>query len=75
MARSPLRRCDVRPDWKIEMILFVGVLLLVVLGLVVVEAKKRSASRGTVALIVVLGAACTVVAMFGILIWGFSGFG
>jgi hypothetical protein len=55
--------------------MFVGLLLLVVLGLGVIEAKKRGASRGTVALIVVLGAACTAVAMFGILIWGFSGFG
>ena len=45
------------------------------LGVVAVAAKKAGASSGAISVIVIFGAVCIVVAMFGILAWGFSGFG
>jgi hypothetical protein len=55
--------------------MLVGASLFILPGVTVVAAKKRSASGGGIALIAVFGAVCIAVAMFGILVWGFSGFG
>jgi hypothetical protein len=60
---------------EIKMIVLVGPLLFILLGVTAVAAKKRGASGGKIALLVVFGTVCSVVAMFGILVWGFSGFG
>jgi hypothetical protein len=57
------------------MIMLAGPLLFILLGVTAVAVKKGGASGGKIALTVVFGAVCIVVAMFGILIWGFSGFG
>ena len=57
------------------MIILVAMLLLVSLSMIALAAKRRGASGGQIALIVVVGAVCTVVAMFAILAWGFSDFG
>lgn len=57
------------------MIMLVGPLLLILLAIAAVEAKKRGLSGGKVALLVVVGLVCIVVGMFGVLTWGFSGFG
>jgi hypothetical protein len=57
------------------MLVLVGPLLLFLLGIVAVKAKRRGRSGGEVTLIVVVGTVCIVVVMFGILAWGFSGFG
>ena len=48
------------------MIMLIGVLLLVLLGVMAVAAKRRGASGGQMALIVVFGTVCTVAAIFGI---------
>jgi hypothetical protein len=57
------------------MIVLVGPLLFILLAVIAVKAKRRGHSGGKVALIVVAGTVCIVVVMFGILAWGFSGFG
>jgi hypothetical protein len=57
------------------MIMLIGPLLLALLGIGAVALKKRGLSGGEVALFVVVGIVCIGVAMFGILVWGFSGFG
>jgi hypothetical protein len=55
--------------------MLVGPLLLVLLGVAAVALKKRGLSGAEVVLFVVVGLVCIGVAMFGILAWGFSGFG
>jgi hypothetical protein len=57
------------------MIMLVGPLLLVLLGVGAVALKKRGLSGAEVALFVAVGIVCTGLVMFGILAWGFSGFG
>jgi hypothetical protein len=57
------------------MLLLAGPLLFILLGVVAVKAKRRGLSGAEVALMVAVGGVCIVVAMFGILAWGFSGFG
>jgi uncharacterized membrane protein len=57
------------------MIVLAGLLLVVLLVVMAVAAKKRGLSRGAISLLVVVGTVCIIVAMFGILAWGFSGFG
>jgi hypothetical protein len=37
--------------------------------------KKRGLSGGEIFLFVAVGTVCIAIAMFGILAWGFSGFG
>jgi hypothetical protein len=55
--------------------MLVGASLFILLGVTAVAAKKRGASGGGMALMAVSGTVCIVVAMYGILVWGFSGFG
>jgi hypothetical protein len=57
------------------MIVLIGALLFIVLGVMAVKARRRDRSGGEVALIVLVGTVGIVVVMFGILAWGFSGFG
>jgi hypothetical protein len=57
------------------MIMLVGPLLLALLGVVTVALKRRGLSGGELALFVVVGIVCIGALMFGILAWGFSGFG
>jgi hypothetical protein len=57
------------------MIVLVGPLLFVLLGVIALNAKRRGRSGGEIALIVGAGTLGIVVVMFGILAWGFSGFG
>jgi uncharacterized membrane protein len=57
------------------MIVLVGPLLFILLAFIAVKARRRGRSGGEVALIVVAGTVGIVVVMFGILAWGFSGFG
>jgi hypothetical protein len=57
------------------MIMLVVPLLIILLWLVAIKARKSGLSRGAVALIVAVGAVCIVIATFGILAWGFSNFG
>jgi len=57
------------------MTLLVGPLLFILLGVVAVKAKRRGLSGGETALMVAVGSVCIVIVMFGILAWGFSGFG
>jgi hypothetical protein len=57
------------------MIMLVGPLLLLLLGLAAVALKKRGLSGGEVVLFVIVGIVCIGAVMFGILAWGFSGFG
>jgi hypothetical protein len=57
------------------MILLIVPLLLILLVVAAVKAKQSGLSGFEVAMIVVVGAVCIVIAMFGILAWGFSGFG
>jgi len=62
-------------DRKIAMIMLVGLLLLILLAVGAASARKRGASGGKVALIVVFGVVCIGAAMFGILVLEFSGHG
>jgi hypothetical protein len=55
--------------------LLVGPLLFVLLGVGTVKAKKAGLSGWEVALIVAVGSLCILVAMLGILMWGFRNFG
>jgi hypothetical protein len=57
------------------MIMLVGPVLFILLVAVAVKAKRRGFSGGQVALIVTAGTVFILVVMFGILVWGFSGFG
>ena len=57
------------------MIVLVGPLLLALLGVATVALKRRGLSGGELVLFVVVGIACVGAVMFGILAWGFSGFG
>jgi hypothetical protein len=57
------------------MIMFVVPLLVILLWVVAVKARKAGLSGGEIALIVVVGAVVIVIATFGILAWGFSNFG
>jgi hypothetical protein len=57
------------------MLLLVGPLLFVLLFYAAVRARQAGLSGARVALIVVVGAACILVLMFGILVWGFRDFG
>jgi uncharacterized membrane protein len=57
------------------MIMLLGPLLVILLVVMAVAAKKRGLSRGAMSPLVAVGAVCIIVAMFGILAWGFSGFG
>jgi hypothetical protein len=57
------------------MIMFVVPLMIILLWLVAIKARKAGLTGGKVALIVAVGAVCIVVATFGILAWGFSNFG
>jgi hypothetical protein len=50
------------------------VLLVLVIGAAIV-LKGRGLSGGQLALFVAAGIACVIIATFGILVWGFSGFG
>lgn len=55
--------------------MLIGTLLFVLLGVMAVKTKKRGLCGGEVAVSVVIGAVCILVAMFGILLRRFSGFG
>jgi hypothetical protein len=55
--------------------MLIGPLLFVLLGLAAVKAKRAGLSAGEIALIVAVGTVCILGVMFGILSWGFSGFG
>jgi cation transporter-like permease len=57
------------------MIVLILPLLLLLLVVIAVKAKNAGRSGGEVTLIVVFGLLGIVAAMFGILVWGFSGFG
>ena len=57
------------------MTLLVGPLLLVLLGVGAVGAKKAGFSGGEVALLVAIGSLVILVVMLGILMWGISSFG
>jgi len=52
-----------------------GPLLLVLLGVATVALKRRGLSGGELALFVAVGIVGIGAVMFGILTWGFSGFG
>jgi hypothetical protein len=55
--------------------LLVGPLLLVLLGVGAVKAKKAGLSGWEVTLMVAVGSLCILVVMLGILMWGFRNFG
>jgi cytosine/uracil/thiamine/allantoin permease len=55
--------------------LLVGPLLFVLLGVGAVKAKKAGLSGWEVLLMVAVGSLCILVAMLGILTWGFGNFG
>jgi hypothetical protein len=57
------------------MLMLIGPVLFVLLGIAAVKAKRAGLSGGEVALIVAVGTVCILGVMFGILAWGFSGFG
>jgi hypothetical protein len=57
------------------MVVLGSLLLMIVLIVAAVAAKRRGASGGALALSIAAGLIGIVVAMFGILLWGFSGFG
>ena len=57
------------------MTLLVGPLLFVLLGVGAVKAKKAGHSGWEILLMVAVGSLCILVAMLGILMWGFSNFG
>ena len=57
------------------MTLLVGPLLFVLLGVGAVKAKKAGLSGWEITLIVAVGSLCILVAMLGILMWGFRNFG
>jgi hypothetical protein len=57
------------------MLLLAGPLLFVLLFYAAVRARQADLSGARVALIVVVGAACVLVLMFGILVRGFRDFG
>lgn len=57
------------------MIVLGGLVPLVLLGVAALQARKRGSSLGKVALLIIVGAACVLIVTFGILAWGFSGFG
>lgn len=57
------------------MIILVGLLLFILLGAMAVIARRRGLSGWETALLIVVGAVCIIILVFGILAWGFSGFG
>lgn len=57
------------------MLMLLGPLLFVLLGVAAVKAKRAGLSGPEVALIVAVGTVCILGVMFGVLAWGFSGFG
>lgn len=57
------------------MTLLLGPLMFALLGVGAVKAKRAGLSGWEVFLIVAVGSLCILVAMLGILMWGFRNFG
>jgi hypothetical protein len=52
-----------------------GLLLLLLLIVAAAALKRRGLSGGQLALFIAVGSIGVVIVIFGILVWGFSGFG
>jgi hypothetical protein len=55
--------------------MLIGPLLFALLWYLAVKAKRNGLSGWEVALIVIIGSICIIIVMFGLLAWGFWGFG